>query len=211
MAEQVVGVDGYPRGWVAVVLAEGAFERARTFRDFVAVLDDFSGAACIAVDIPIGGGPREADAAARAFVGPRRSSVFPTPPAEIVALDDYREALSRHPGLSRQTFALFRKIREVAEHATDSRVVEVHPEVSFRALKGAELESPKTTWDGFMERRRLLAEAGIALPDELGSGLPLVDVLDAAVAAWSARRYALGRAESLPSGASPGGRAVIWY
>jgi predicted RNase H-like nuclease len=206
MSELVVGVDGYARGWVAVELRDGRFAGARPFRGFAGVVHAHADAACIAVDIPIGAGPREADELARKLVGPRWASVFPTPPAEVIALDDYAEAVRRHPSLSRQSFALFRKIREVAAVAHDRpRVVEVHPEVSFRALKGAYLDEAKTTWSGFMERRTLLVAAGIEIPDALPAGIPLVDVLDAAVAAWSARRCALGEAASL--GEPPG----IWY
>lgn len=204
MPELVVGVDGYPRGWVAVVLADGRFDQANAFRTFPGVLEAHRDAARIAVDIPIGPGPRDADLAARQFVGPRWASVFPTPPADVIELDDYAEAVRRYPSLSRQSFALFRKIREVAA-CLDGRVVEVHPEASFRALKGAYLEESKTTWTGFMERRALLAAAGIEIPDALPAGLPLVDVLDAAVAAWSAGRVARG--EALPLGPGPS----IWY
>ena len=48
----------------------------------------------VAVDIPIGlvaAPARQADLAARAFVGPRRSSVFPAPHPEVVHLIEYDE------------------------------------------------------------------------------------------------------------------------
>lgn len=206
MPERVVGVDGYARGWVAVELVDGRFAGARAFRGFPGVRDAYLDAACIAVDIPIGGGPRAADQLAREFVGPRWASVFPTPPEDVIEIDDYAEAVGRHPSLSRQSFALFRKIREVATVPHESpRVVEVHPEVSFCALKGDYLEEPKTSWNGFMERRRLLVEAAIEIPDDLATGTPLVDVLDAAVAAWSAQRCARGEAQSL------GEPPAIWF
>jgi predicted RNase H-like nuclease len=65
-----------------------------------------------------------------------------------------------------------------------------------------------------MERRLLLADAGLELPDQLVAGEAAVDdVLDAAVAAWSAGRKARGEAKPLP--ADPpidDGRAIaIWY
>jgi predicted RNase H-like nuclease len=200
----VVGVDGYARGWVAVALVGGRFEEARTYRAFQEVCASFPRADCVAVDIPIGAGPRAADEAARRFVGPRWASVFPMPPADVIELDDYAESVRVYPSLSRQSFALFAKIREVAG-CLEPRVVEVHPEVSFRALKGAYLEESKSTWNGFMERRALLAAAGVEIPDALPAGTPLVDVLDAAVAAWSAARHARGESTSL------GDPPAIWY
>jgi predicted RNase H-like nuclease len=80
--------------------------------------------------------------------------------------------------------------------ADDERVFEVHPEVSFRELVGRTL-SAKRTASGASERRLALADAGIGVPD---LPYPLEDVLDAAVAAWSAMRYATGVALPLPAG-----------
>jgi predicted RNase H-like nuclease len=65
-----------------------------------------------------------------------------------------------------------------------------------------------------MERRRLLATAGIELPDELSAGQAAADdVLDAAIAAWSATRKARGEAVPLPPDPPmENGRPVaIWY
>ena len=116
--------------------------------------------------------------------------------------------------ISQQAWALRANIARVAEVAeADRRIIEVHPEVSFRALAGAHVGFPKMTWNGQALRRRALERAGIMLPDELGEGgdVPVGDVLDAAAAAWSARRYAQRRAESLPGDAEPDARQVIWY
>jgi Protein of unknown function (DUF429) len=68
--------------------------------------------------------------------------------------------------------------------------------VSFRELLGRTL-SPKRTGAGGSERRLALAGAGIDVPD---LPQPLDDVLDAAVTAWSAMRYARGKALPLPHG-----------
>jgi len=77
MAELVAGVDGTKRGWVAVVLVDGRFREARLLdgveSDFAALADMKR----IAIDVPIGYGPRQADALARALVG--GSSVFSIP------------------------------------------------------------------------------------------------------------------------------------
>jgi predicted RNase H-like nuclease len=84
----------------------------------------------------------------------------------------------------------------------DERIHEVHPELSFRTLAGGEpLPYAKKTWRGQNLRRALLAEAGgIVLPDALGEAdrVPVDDVLDAAVAAWSAHRIARGTAGRVP-------------
>ena len=53
-----------------------------------------------------------------------------------------------------------------------------------------------------MARLALLEEAGIELPDELPASVPAIDLVDAAAAAWSADRYARGRAVPLPEAAT---------
>jgi len=80
------------------------------------------------------------------------------------------------------------------------RIVEVHPEASFRELAGAPLKHSKKTWNGMMQRMRLLEKAGIAIPAELGEigRVGVDDVLDAAAIAWTANRYVNHRARSLP-------------
>ncbi|HZA73462.1 MAG TPA: DUF429 domain-containing protein [Propionibacteriaceae bacterium] len=120
-------------------------------------------------------------------------------------------------GVSAQAFALRAKLLQVDAWVRDAglRVVEVHPEVSFATLAGGPLPDPKSTWAGAIQRRRLL-EAGIDLPDDLGpagSGAAVDDVLDAAAAAWTARRVAHGHARQMPDPPdifSDGLSAAIW-
>ena len=78
----------------------------------------------------------------------------------------------------------------------DKRIVEVHPEVSFAELAAAVLPHSKRTSEGLAERRQLLASAGIEVPE--APAVPEADLLDAAVAAWTARRYHRGEARPLP-------------
>jgi predicted RNase H-like nuclease len=170
--------------------------------------------------MPIGlraDGLRECDRLARKRVGPRWSSVFMTPPRRVLEAESFQAANALAPALmgakiSQQAWALRHTIFEV-EELGDPRVIEVHPEVSFAAMAGAHLAYPKSTWNGQMLRRRILAGQGIELPDELGEAghVPAADVLDAAAVAWSAGRYARGIAGSLPVGARHGRREVIWY
>ena len=50
---------------------------------------------------------------------------------------------------------------------------------------------------GLARRRALLAGAGIELPKAV-HGVPEVDLLDAAVGAWTAARYAKGNERAFP-------------
>jgi predicted RNase H-like nuclease len=218
----VVGIDWARPRWVGVVLGDGAPAQVVADRDLAALVDGMPEAACIGIDMPIGtprDGVRAADLDARSFVGARRSSVFLTPPAEVLAAAGYAEAnkLARATigqGISQQAWGLRNLIAVVAAvAAADARLIEVHPEVSFAALAGAPIPAAKSTWNGQMARRTALARAGIDLPDDLGpaGAVPVADVLDAAAAAWSARRHAAGEARSFPDGAPPGARETIWY
>ncbi|MFF8937568.1 DUF429 domain-containing protein [Streptomyces paradoxus] len=106
------------------------------------------------------------------------------------------------PTCARRGRSLAPKLLEArACRLADERIHEVHPEVSFRALAdGVPLPYATKTWRGQNARRHLLAAAGLTLPDELGEadGIPVDDVLDAAAAAWSAHRIALGVAGRIP-------------
>src|SRR5919107_679357 len=124
----------------------------------------------VGIDIPLGlpdDTDRAPDVLARKLVGPRRSSVFMTPPRRALLAGSRYEAdvISRRltgKGVSSQAFALAVKLLEAnawAPHAP-ARVVEVHPEVSFATLAGSFLE-PKRSWSGAQQRHRLLAGAGI--------------------------------------------------
>src|SRR3954470_2381576 len=207
----VIGVDWYKAGWVAVVLDPDP--RVVVERDLAALIAGVDGVACVGVDMPIGlpETTRKADTAAREFVGPRRNSVFMTPPAPVLAAGSYAEAnelaaaLLDGKKISQQAWALRANIAAVAAVADeDARVIEVHPEVSFCAMRdGAPLAYPKTSWNGQALRRAALGTHGIVLPDELdeqAGGVPPAHVLDAAAAAWSARRHARGESRSLPDG-----------
>ena len=105
-------------------------------------------------------------------------------------------------GVSKQAHALRNKIFEVEPHAEkNTRIVEVHPEISFREMAGRSLTSSKKTWDGLFERLALLKNVGLDLVKVLpksGTGAAPDDVVDAAAAAWTASRLAHGSARSFP-------------
>lgn len=222
----VMGLDAYRKGWVAVVTVDGKFDEAAVFANAAEALAAFPEAVAVAVDIPIGmpePGVRRADVEARSFVGRRRSSVFATPPRVVLEAATYTEARRIAVevwgrGVSAQAYRLGAKVLEVDALARDDRrVYEVHPEVSFCALAGAPLEHNKKSWNGQMERRRALAGAGIEIPDALQTEVgrvPPDDLLDAAVAAWSAGRIARGEARSIPEPPEVGPSGLpmaMWY
>jgi predicted RNase H-like nuclease len=213
-AVRVAGVDMAGGGWAVVVLEDSRIVDAFRCESFAeALLVD---AQVVGVDIPIGipgSSPREADVAARRFVGSRASSVFPTPVRAVLEAPTYAEARAlavelTGKSVSSQSYALRHRILEVDEHAQrDERVVEVHPEVSFSELANGPL-LPKKRTDGQAERRGLLVEkAGIEVPDSVPR-IAEPDLLDATVAAWSARRYAQGEALPLPEGHAERIRAI---
>jgi len=204
---RVLGVDGCRAGWVAVALVDGAFAEARLVAHFGELVED--PAAVIGVDIPLGsiGASRAADREARRLLGPRGASVFAALPREVLEAPDYatanRAVRERFGvGVSAQAWNLAPKMRDVEPHwhAAPARIVEVHPELSFRALAGAPLAHSKHSWAGLRMRLALLARAGIALPDDPGPAGTAGpdDVVDAAAVAWSAARLAAGTAERVP-------------
>jgi predicted RNase H-like nuclease/predicted enzyme related to lactoylglutathione lyase len=202
---RVAGVDMAGGGWAVVVLEENrvvdAF-RCESFADVLTV-----DARVIGVDVPIGmpdSEERPADRDARKVLGRRASSVFTTPPRAALEAHPYAQARAvakqlTGKSISAQAYALRHRILEVDDYAhADERVIEVHPEVSFRELATRPLASKHTT-PGLADRRALLEAAGIELP----AHVPRVresDLLDATVVAWTARRYARGEAEPLPAG-----------
>jgi predicted RNase H-like nuclease len=179
-ATRVTGVDGCRDGWVGVDLDDGGSVTVRTAASLDELLAGTEAQQVVGVDMPLGllaSGWRAADRGARALLGPRRSSIFAIPPAPVWQAPTYAaeyRLLCPHP------------------------LCEVHPELSFRMMAGAPLQHPKHAAAGHAQRRALLAGEGIVMPGDEALGRIAVDVLDAAAAAWSARRIAAGHACVLP-------------
>ena len=169
----------------------------------------------VGVDMPIGlpgQERRRSDVEARELLGPRRSSLFWTPPLCVFDAADHAEAnrLSKENtgrGLSIQAFHLLTKVGEVRaalnpedlSHQARPQAAEVHPETSFAVLAGEPMSVSKRQPAGQAERMVALApefdNLGKAPPSL--SGTTLDDLLDAAAAAWTARRMAAGTAMTL--------------
>ena len=184
--------------------------------------------AVVAADIPIGLpglDRRTADVEAGAMLGPRCASLFWTPTLGILEADSHAEAnrFSRArtgSGVSTQFFGLVPKIREVRaslplesfQPSARPRVAEVHPEVGFAVLAGGPMSFPKKNKKDSSDRRGLEQRLAALEPDfrDIAAALEsppagrpkaaLDDLLDAAAAAWTARRIVSGEAVCLGEG-----------
>jgi len=226
---QVAGVDGCKAGWfVAIVSAVKqtgrpdascvlTLKNSLVANTFAEVLSKTHDCELVCIDIPIGlsdgAEARGCDLAARKILGgPRASSVFAPPVRPCLSAKD-PETASRicfeHSGkkLSRQSFFIMPKIREVDEAMTprlQRRVREIHPEVSFWALNGKQpMQQNKKSLVGRTERMRLLAGifadvrelvAGARKPKRAGPD----DIIDALVTAWTASQAVMANAATLP-------------
>ncbi len=228
----VLGVDACPKGWVGIALdvAEAGVAAHAFFHPAIAGLVESverrRECNVVAIDMPIGlpdAGRRTADVLARQVLGPRWQSVFMTPTRMAIEAASHPEAVSINreragEGVSAQAFGLARKLLEVDQwvRSGSRTVIEIHPEVSFATMAGHPLKTRKKCWAGMQERLGLLEAAGMPSLTDLGPAgaqAGVDDVLDAAAAAWSARRYAAGIAVSLPDVPevnSDGIPSVIW-
>jgi predicted RNase H-like nuclease len=203
----VAGADGARNGWVVAVV-DGAAVRWAVAADAAGVLAATRDCVAVGVDIPIGlptgTARRPCDELAATRLGPARSSVFPAPPRPVLAAGTHPEACAvarRLTGraISLQTFHIGSKILEWDAVELPDRVVEVHPELSFRALAPEVAFASKRTVRGSGQRIAALGrwvDVAAALAD-LPGGVGLDDVLDALAAAWTAVRWSCGRAEVL--------------
>jgi predicted RNase H-like nuclease len=237
-SDPVLGVDACKGGWVGVTLREGSFAgaySAPTIAELTVAATAGGGGEAgpgsplrvIGIDMAVGLADttvRQADLLARTRVGRLASSVFVIPVRAAVELADFADAVACQrrltgAGISIQAHGLRVKLLEVdawVRAGTASRVVEIHPEVAFAALNQAPLTLNKRAWGGMTQRRRLLADAGIEIPDDLGpvGRVGIDDVLDAAAVAWSAGRVANGQARCLPDPPerfSDGLDAAVWF
>jgi pyridoxal kinase len=226
----VMGLDGCKAGWAAVMVDLNGIEAPRraVFEQFQDAYD--WGAQVIAVDMPIGfemapSDPpgRVCERLARQRLGPRRSSVFPSPLRIALSASDYEQAnqLNRAaggPGLSKQAYHLIAKIREIDDIMTPdlSRgvVFETHPELTFTEISGEPALHRKKTREGREERLALLVAQGLpeALfePHPFKSGLCAPDdLIDAGLCVLTAMRIAGGEALRLPEDPPEDGRGLL--
>lgn len=217
---RIVGVDGCRSGWLCVSIpSAGDAPAVSTAPNFAHLLELFSSAVCIAIDIPIGlpdQGPRACDVEARALIKPRSSSVFPVPIRGVLRARSYAEAAEEHRALdngrslSKQAFAILPQIVEVdaalrGDPELRAIVYEVHPELCFRVWAGKPMLYPKRTKKGESDRTRLIEAVWPGALARCAGALAKVggwqddDLIDAFAALWTARRIVAGTALSVPS------------
>lgn len=197
--ELFVGIDGCRAGWLAASMSREMKPEFEVFSDADDFWRAYRDAAIVLFDIPIGlrdegPEPRRCDTGARArnILGPvRRSSVFPAPCRGAIAATSYPQACRINKqrtgrGLSRQTYCLTKKIKEVDEllrrdEEARRRIRECHPEVCFWGLAGRRpMDNRKKVRAGREERLAVLARY-----------VPHVqEVFDVALSKWRRREVA---------------------
>ena len=222
---RVLGLDGYSRGWVAVLLGCDVHE-IRFCPDIAGALStEFDRAA---IDIPIGmtdDGERACDRLARERLRPHSSRVFTgarrwlwTEFSDPDAAN--QDALRRgQKRVSRQLWHLGPKIIEVDKfvRAHGSRDIrEAHPELVFLRLNDSRPLPSKKSEAGIDLRRKLLKREGIRDIDKwltrerIGTGAKPDDVLDACSVAIAARDIAGCVPEGMPPRDAYGLAMQIW-
>ncbi len=204
------GVDGCRSGWFWIGLDPDGSARCGVAGTLAELVDRARDTDRIFVDIPIGlqANPRACDTLARQLLGrPRASSVFPPPARGALEHSCYAEASRRNravtgKGLTKQTFAIMPRIREVDDllqcNGKARRIVrEIHPEVCFRGFAGQAMAFSKKKLEGYRER---VAALGIMRPDVAREvedmaaryrceGVARDDVVDAMAAAITAEAH----------------------
>jgi len=172
VSDGYLGLDGCRAGWVAARLntPQGGVSFG-LFASFQQAVEAHADCREIWVDIPIGlsggGLVRRLDAAMRAALKARKSSVFPAPSRAVLAAETYRQAheleqQNHARSLSAQAYHLIPKIREVDDFLQThpewrERVFESHPELCFQRLNGdTPLTHRKKDAAGWEERAAVL-------------------------------------------------------
>ena len=162
-----IGIDGCPGGWIAAIKIDEQPIGWHFAPALDGILKTASSHACILLDMILGlpdatEPQRLCDSLAREKIRPHGARVFSAPPREALHAKDYAEAcalarLATDKALSKQTFNILPKIRELDAVAHDSRLREAHPELVFaRFNKGRPVGASKKTTEGRTARGQLL-------------------------------------------------------
>jgi predicted RNase H-like nuclease len=171
-----VGIDGCKGGYVAVNITEYGFN-VEVFKSIKEICLKYSDSNCIMIDMPIGLPETEndirPDGYARKILSSRASCVFNDPCRQAVYEEDYSKANKINKkvlgkGLSKQSFAISKKIRDLDEFLCTAlewknKLIESHPEVCFTMLNfngvfSAPIYENKKTPEGMEKRLKVLSK-----------------------------------------------------
>jgi predicted RNase H-like nuclease len=222
----VIGVDGAPGGWLAVIW--GKTVTHQLFRNLHDLLQ--LDAEIVAIDMPIGFpklSGRTVEKTARQMLKGKASSIFSVPARAAIENEkaSYHEACEinlqySEPSqrFSKQSFNIFPKMRELDRLMTPElqvRIHEVHPELSFAEMNNRQaVLSKKSKPEGRQERIMLLEASGFPwqqLPRStyLKKDVAENDIVDACACAWSARRILEGCALTIPDQPEKDARGLV--
>jgi len=221
---RAIGLDGFRKGWVAVLL-HGDRQEISFHRDVIEALSrPFDR---VGIDIPIGmtdDGERACDLLAREKLRPHSSRVFTGARRWLwTEFSDpdraNRDAVRRgQKRVSRQLWHLGPKIMEVDSFLRANRshdIREVHPELVFLRLNDGSPLPSKRSETGIDLRRSLLKREGIGDIDRWlageRSGAKRDDVLDACAVAIAARDIIGCVPEGMPPRDAYGMPMQIWF
>ena len=220
-----VGIDGCKGGWVAAEVRDAKIliRTAPSLAELFTVGSQLGSEllrrevcskdteALILIDMPIGlpdAGCRACDAAGRALLGKRSSTLFPVPVRDAVFSPDYSTACEvnlKRQGrkFSIQMWNIIPKVRELDAFVSSQNKVaqlfrEGHPELAFRRLSGEVVPLSKHSEEGMKLRMRILSDAlGRDVVHEVSTVvkenrriLTSNDVVDALALAVMASRFA---------------------
>lgn len=217
-----IGIDGCSKGWIAVALDYGQLYIKR-YDTLSEIIDANPLPATFLIDMPIGLPEKpeddRPDTTARKELGKRGSTIFPVPCRKAVqAKGQNREATAKlqkeineqvlKKSLSSQSIAIIPKIREVDDFLQAHReykdiLCESHPELCFARLKGAVLQTKKSSVVGATERAEILSkyikDERLELTYDLAKELECKsdDILDAACLAVTAAFKAHNMTETI--------------
>ena len=228
----LAGVDGCPGGWLCVTLdTEAGFRDATIYASADQLLAAQPTPEVVAVDMPIGlpfAGQRLCDCRARQRLGKRWMCVFDVPTRRaLLAPSRIAAASILGRGVNCFEWELYSKIKNLDHYLKpedQTRVFEVHPEVSVALLNGnVPLTTKKKSPGGMRAREKLLGSVFSELRLRVRNSLEKSgfshkhfardDVNDALVALWSARRIANNEAVAFPENIERdqrGLRMAIW-
>ena len=226
--EKIAGIDGSKGGWVCVSgyknnYLELEFEKFEKFNDILSKRFKL-----VLVDIPIGldvelvKGGRLVDKLARKELLTNKSSVFNAPSRLTLDAKNYEEAniinKNQGMGLSKQSWYLIKKIKEVDEfikRTNSINVFESHPEIVFQTMKKNKVSTKKKNSDGILERKELLEKNGFrkSFIEKFlfakDSFYKKDDFIDACSLFWSANRVAKKKELRIPNKISKDSEGII--